>query len=251
MGLHPEWRQVDNKIRRLNLRIVDFRLLSNDLRIDRSNLSSNDPEINKVKLFESIQKKREQVLLEREAIQKEMEHLTVFFHKGAEPEYRDLRRFFLSYLYHTTRNSMPNLATNEFDDLLLGSVNGVHFDLPEWESVYFDAFLCRKVAMGKRISISASGLDTSPLAIALGIMRAGSQKHCDDIGCRKEECLILKEDYERLFEAIFHRKIRTLINQKARGEMSILFDRVLKIQRSTGGVKVSSVILEPPLLSVN
>lgn len=238
MGLHPEWRQVDNKIRRMEYRIADFRIMSNDLRIQRSKIDSDDPEINKAKLMEHIKKREEEVLAEREAIQKEMEHLTVFFHKGAEVEYKGLRRFFLSYLYHTTRNAWEHFTASEFDRLLLESPEGVSFDLPERGTVVFTPHLCRKVAIGKRISISGTGLDTSPLAIALAILQAGTQKHCDNPACRREVCVILKEDYEQLFEAFFKRKIRPLVNQKSRGEMSVEYDAILKIHRNTS-VKVS------------
>lgn len=238
MGMHPEWRQVDNKIRRLEHRIADFRITSNDLRIQRRKIGSDDPEINQVKLMEHIEKREKEVVAEREALQKEMEHLTVYFHKGAEPEYRGLRRFFLSYLYHTCYKAFENFPVDEFDKVLTESPGGISFEWPERGVVTFPHHVSKKILIGKRISISASGLDTSPLAIALAILQAGSQKHCDDPSCRREECHILKEDYEQLFEAFFKRKIRPLINQKSRGEMSIQYDAVLRIER-VSGVKVS------------
>lgn len=238
MGMHPEWRQVDNKIRRLEHRITDFRILSNDLRIQRRKIGSDDPEVNQVKLMEHIEKREKEVVAEREALQKEMEHLTVYFHKGAEPEYKGLRRFFLSYLYQTSRKAFENFPTEEFDRVLTESAGGISFDLAERGTVTFPHHLSKKILIGKRISISATGLDTSPLAIALAVLQAGWQKHCDDPFCRREECHILKEEYEQLFEAFFKRKIRPLINQKSRGEMSIQFDATLKIER-VAGVKVS------------
>ncbi|MCO5596434.1 hypothetical protein L7F22_050497 [Adiantum nelumboides] len=238
MGMHPEWRQVDNKIRRLEHRITDFRITSNDLRIQRTKIGSDDPEINQVKLLEQIKKREMEVVAEREALQKEMEQLTAYFHKGAEAEYKAVRRFFLSYLYHTSRKAFENFPIGEFDRVLAESPGGISFEWPERGTVTFSPHLCRKILTGKKISISASGLDTSPLAIALAVLQAGPQKHCEDPSCRKEECLILKEEYEQLFEAFFKRKIRALINQKSRGEMSVQYDMHLKIERCTG-VKVS------------
>eukprot|EP00250_Pteridium_aquilinum_P035669 c9789_g1_i1 orf=92-1126(+) len=234
MGMHPEWRQVDNKIRRLEHRIADFRIMSNDLRIQRTKIGSDDPEINQVKLMEHIKKREIEVVAEREALQKEMEHLTVYFHKGAEPEYKGLRRFFLSYLYHTSRKAFENFPIDEFDRVLIESPGGISYELPERGTVTFAPHLCKKIIIGKKISVSATGLDTSPLAIALAILQAGAQRHCDDPSCRREECVILKEDYEQLFEAFFKRKIRPLINQKSRGEMSVQYDAILKIERITG-----------------
>ncbi|KAI5061856.1 hypothetical protein GOP47_0022395 [Adiantum capillus-veneris] len=238
MGMHPEWRQVDNKIRRLEHRIADFRITSNDLRIQRTKVGSDDPEINQVKLLEHIKKREMEVVAEREALQKEMEQLTAYFHKGAQPEYKAVRRFFLSYLYHTSRKAFENFPIGEFDRVLAESPGGISFEWPERGSVTFLPHLCKKILFGKKISVSASGLDTSPLAIALAVLQAGAQKHCEDPSCRREECFILKEEYEQLFEAFFKCKIRILINQKSRGEMSVQYDMNLKIERYTG-VKVS------------
>ncbi|KAI5059639.1 hypothetical protein GOP47_0025958 [Adiantum capillus-veneris] len=113
MGMHPEWRQVDNKIRRLEHRIADFRITSNDLCIQCTKVGYDDPEINQAKLLEHI--KREWLKWLQREIQKEMENLTVYFHKGAEPEYKGVRTFFLSYLYHTSRKAFENFPIDEFD----------------------------------------------------------------------------------------------------------------------------------------
>ncbi|KAH7387389.1 hypothetical protein KP509_16G020500 [Ceratopteris richardii] len=238
MGMHPEWRQVDNKIRRLEHRIADFRIMTNDLRIQRNKIGLEDHEIDQTKLLEYIRKREAEVVAEREALQKEMEQLTMYFHKGAEPEYKGVRRFFLSYLYHTCRKAFENFPDDEFDRVLAESPGGISFEWPERGTVFFPLELCKKILIGKKISISSAGLDTSPLAVALAVLQAGAEKHCENPLCRREECHILKQDYEQLFEAFFKCKIRTLINQKSRGEMSIQFDRNLKVERLTG-VKVS------------
>lgn len=233
MGLHPDWKQVDNKIRRLQSRLTDFRILSKDLSIHKDKLDSDDPSLDKPKLFEAVKQKEAEVIAERNAFQSEMEQLTIYFHKGAQKEYIGLRKFFLSYLYHTTRNAFEHLIASEFDRLLLESPEGITFELPERGTITFAPHLCPIVAAGQKLSVSGTGLDTTPLAIALAIIQAPSVRHCNNPDCRKEECIVLKSEYEELFEAVFKRKVRPLINQKARGEMPVQFDTYLKIVRST------------------
>lgn len=232
MRLHPDWRQMDNKIRRMDSRLGDFRILSNDLRIQKQNLESDDPSLNKARILEAVKQREVEVETERAAIKTELLKLTAEFVQGAQREYVTLRKFFLWYLFRMTRNAFENLNAAEFDKLLKESPEGITFELPDRGTITFAPHLCTKLSAAQRLSLSLSGLDSSPLAIALAILQAPSTKHCDDPLCRREECHILKSDYEEMFEAFFKRKPRAMVFQKTRGEMPSEFDDILSIENT-------------------
>lgn len=214
-------------------RLADFRILSNDLRIQKGRLDSTDPAVNKETLSQVVSKREEEVATERAAIHAELQKFTADFVTGAQREYAALRKFFLVFLFITTRSAFENLKHSEFEKFLKENPEGITYELPARGTISFSPHLCSKVAYGQRLYVAGGGVYTSPVAIAMAIIQAAPEKHCDDPYCRRDDCHVLKADYEELFEAFFKRKVRITINQKVRGELPSEFDDMLKIEKNT------------------
>lgn len=229
MRLHPDWKQMDNRIRRMESRLADFRILCNDVRIQKNRLDAGDSAMPTARIEALIKQKESEVVEERAAIISDLQKLTATFVEGAQREYVALRKFFLLFLYHTTRLAFETLSDTEFEKLLTENPDGVSFEVPNKGTVSFPPHLCKKIVEGKRLFVTTTGVDTSPIAIALAILQAPHHKHCTSQYCRREDCIAVKADYEELFEIFFKEKPRALGFQKARGEMSATFDVMLTL----------------------
>lgn len=229
--LHPDWKHMGNKIRRIESRLADFRMLCNDVRIQKNRLSQHDGSFPTTNLEASIKAKEAEVVTERAAIITELQQLTASFVDGGDREYVAIRKFFLVLLYQTMRHAFNTLSDGDFDKLLLQSPEGISFEGP-WGrgTVTFAPRLCKMIAdAGKKIVVSAKDTYTSPVDIAFAILQAPHHKHCVSPNCRREDCIAVKADYEQLFEAFFKETARSVGFQKVRGEESAFLDAALTL----------------------
>ena len=221
---------MDNRVRRMESRLADFRILCNDVKLHKNRLEAGDGAMPASRLESIIKEKEEEVLKERAAIISDLQNMTATFVEGANREYVSLRKFFLLYLYNTIRMAHEKLSDDEFQKLLTENPEGVSFEVPNRGTVTFPLQLSKKIAMaGKMLFVNTAGVETSTIAIALAILQAPQLKHCSYPNCKREDCIAVKSDYEQLFEIFFKEKARTLGFQKARGEMSAAYDVVLSL----------------------
>lgn len=228
--LHPEWKHMGNKIRRIESRLADFRMLCNDVRIQKNRLEQHDGSYPTTNLEASIKSKEAEVLTERAAIISELRQLTASFVDGGEREYAAIRKFFLVLVYQTTRFTFPDISDEDFAKHL-ESPEGVSYESP-WRrgTVSLSPRLCRMLAeAGKKITVNHKDTYTSPVDIAFAILQAPYHKHCVSPNCRREDCIAVKTDYEQLFEAFFNETARSVGFQKVRGEESAFLDAALKL----------------------
>ncbi|KAH7443487.1 hypothetical protein KP509_02G036800 [Ceratopteris richardii] len=228
--LHPDWKHVGNKIRRIESRQADFRMLCNDVRILKNRLAEHDGSYPTTNLENSIKAKEAEVVSERAAIISELKQLTASFVDGGEREYASVRKFFLVLLYQTTRHAFLGLSDADFAKVLESS-EGVSYESP-WGrgTVTFQPRFCKMIAeAGKKVTVNARDTYTSPVDIAFAILQAPYHKHCVSPHCRREDCIAVKSDYEQLFEAFFKETARSVGFQKVRGEESAFLDAALKL----------------------
>lgn len=226
--LHPDWKHMDNKIRRMESRLADFRILCNEVRIQKNRLEQNDNSFPTARLEALIKEKEAEVVKERAGIISDLQNLTATFVEGATKEYVVLRKFFLLFLHNTIRFAFENLSEEEFEKLLTENPEGVSFEVPGRGTVSFAPHLCKKIASAsKKLVVTTSGVDTSAIAIAFAILQAPHHKHCVSPTCRREDCICVKSDYEELFEAFFKETARSIGHQKCRGELSAAYEVML------------------------
>ncbi|KAH7284851.1 hypothetical protein KP509_34G073700 [Ceratopteris richardii] len=207
---------------------ADFRILCNEVRIQKHRLEENDSSFPIARIEAIIKEKEAEVVKERAAIISDLQHLTATFVEGATREYVSLRKFFMLFLYRTIRFAFENLSDEDFEKLLTENPDGVSFDVPGRGTVSFAPHLCRKIAMAnKKLTVTTIGVDTSTIAIAFAILQAPHHKHCVSPTCRREDCICVKSEYEELFEAFFKEKARSLGHQKCRGELSATYEVML------------------------
>lgn len=226
--LHPDWKQMDNRIRRMESRLADFRILCNEVRIQKNRLEQNDNSFPTARIEALIKEKEAEVVTERAAIISDLQQLTATFVEGAQREYVALRKFFMLFLYHTIRFAFETLSDVEFEKLLTENPDGVTFDVPGRGTVSFPPHLCKKIASGgQKLAVTTTGVDTSAIAIAFAVLQAPHYKHCVSPTCRREDCICVKADYEELFEAFFKEKARSIGHQKCRGDLSAAYEVML------------------------
>ncbi|MCO5569938.1 hypothetical protein L7F22_023652 [Adiantum nelumboides] len=226
--LHPDWKQMDNRIRRMESRLADFRILCNEVRIQKNRLEQNDTSFPTARLEALIKEKEAEVVKERATIISDLQYLTATFVEGATREYVALRKFFMLFLYRTIRLAFENLSDEDFEKLLVENVDGLSLDVPGRGTVSFAPHLCKKiVSASKKLTVGTAGVDTSAIAIAFAILQAPHYKHCVSPDCRREDCICVKSDYAELFEAFFKESARSIGHQKARGELSAAYEVLL------------------------
>eukprot|EP00250_Pteridium_aquilinum_P005548 c15625_g1_i1 orf=96-983(+) len=229
--LHPDWKHMGNKIRRIESRIADFRMLCNDVRIQKNRLEQHDGSFPTTNLEASIKTKEAEVVVERAAIISELQQLTASFVDGGDREYVAVRKFFLVLLYQTARHAFDTLSDEEFNKLLIERPEGISFESP-WGrgTVTLAPRLCKMVLeASKKLVVTAKDTYTSPVDIAFAILQAPYHKHCVSPNCRREDCIAVKPDYEQLFEAFFKETARSVGFQKVRGEESAFLDAALTL----------------------
>ncbi|MCO5580846.1 hypothetical protein L7F22_034719 [Adiantum nelumboides] len=228
--LHPDWKHMGNKIRRIESRLADFRMLCNDVRIQKHRLETHDGSYPTTNLEASIKAKEAEVVTERAAIISELRQLTASFVDGGEREYSAIRKFFLILVYETTKHAFLDLSDADFAKLLEGP-EGVSYEGP-WGrgTISLSPRLCHMIAdAGKKITVTAKDTYTSPVDIAFAVLQAPYHKHCVSPSCRRDDCIAVKPDYEQLYEAFFKETARSVGFQKVRGEESAFMDAALKL----------------------
>lgn len=226
--LHPDWKQMDNRIRRMESRLADFRILCNEVRIQKNRLEQHDNSFPTTRLEALIKEKEAEVVTERAGIISDLQLLTATFVEGAQREYVALRKFFMLFLYQTIRFAFEALSEEDFEKLLFENPDGVTFEAPGRGTISFPPYLCKKIASAsKKLTVITTGVDTSAIAIAFAVLQAPHHKHCVSPACRREDCICVKSDYEELYEAFFKEKARSIGHQKCRGDLSAAYEVML------------------------